>query len=158
MNTFQIKDVMQQMFKYRHNIQYDCIPCDFLVSTRIKSYPFAYCVNDEPSNMPGSHWLAVYIEKRNGPLEFFCSFGRGIETYPNYFKIFANNNNLHVNQTNIDLQSIDSTVCGHHVLHFLYSRIRGISFSMFYFKHKKRSTRDNDAYVEKFVNRIMTCK
>lgn len=158
MNTFQIKDVMNQMFKYKSSIQYDCIPCDFLENTRIKSYPFAFCVNDEPSHKPGSHWIALYIEKRTGPLEFFCSFGRGINTYPNYFKLFANNNNLSVNQTNIDLQSIDSSFCGHHVLHFLYSRSKGISFSMFYFKHKKQSTRDNDANVQDFVNRIMTCK
>ncbi len=146
---------MAQMFHRRPSIQYDCIPCDFLVNTYIRTYPFAYCINDERSDQPGSHWVGIYIERHNGPLEFFCSFGRGINTYPEYFNLFAVNNNLSVNQANLDLQSIDSTFCGQHVLHFLYCRVKRMSFSMFYFKHKQMSTRANDAYVDEFVRRIM---
>lgn len=146
---------MKRMFKRHPSIQYDCIPCDYLTNTRIRTYPFAYCVNDEPSNKPGTHWVGIYIEKPNGPLEFFCSFGRGIYTYDKYFKQFAVNNNLSVNQAKFDLQSIDSSFCGHHVLHFLYCRAKRISFSTFYYNHKKKSTRDNDAFVDEFVKRIM---
>lgn len=155
MNTFEIKDVMNKMFHHRPSIQYDCIPCDYLLTTRIRKYPFAYCVNDETSNQPGNHWVGIYIEKPNGPMEFFCSFGREINTYSKYFNLFAVNNNFSVNQASLDLQSIDSTFCGQHVLHFLYCRVKRMSFSMFYYKHKKLSTRDNDAYVDDFVQKIM---
>lgn len=155
MNTFQIKDVMRHLFKHRPSVQYDCVPCDYLVNVRIRSYPFAFCVNDETSDKPGNHWVGVYIDNPKAPMEFFCSFGRAMSTYLFYFNTFAVNNRLYVNQTNLDLQSIDSTLCGNHVLHFLYSRVKHISFSLFYFKHKGKSTRDNDAYVDEFVRRIL---
>lgn len=155
MNTFQVKDALSKAFKYRPSVQFDCIPCDFLAKTKIKSYPFAYCVNDEISDKGGQHWVGLYIEHKRAPLEFFCSFGRPMKTYSPYFINFAIKNNLSVNQINVDLQSLDSSCCGQHVIHFLYSRAKRISFSLFYFKHRGLSTRFNDDYVNKFVARLM---
>lgn len=155
MDTFQVKDVMTKMFKQRPSVQFNCIPCDFLAKTKIKSYPFAYCVNDEPSDKGGRHWVGIYIEHKSAPMEFFCSFGQRMDTYSQHFENFAIKNNLNVNQVNIDLQSIDSFVCGQHVLHYLYSRVKRISFSLFYYKHKGLSTKVNDENVKQFVARIM---
>ena len=40
-----------------------------------KSFPSAYVFNLDPSYKPGSHWVAVYIDRKGRP-EYFDSFGR----------------------------------------------------------------------------------
>ena len=143
--------------KYQNTkIQYDVIPCDRLQKTLIISYPFCYVVNNEPSGQPGEHWVAIFIEGPDRPMEFFCSFGRSIHTYPKYFNDFAVRNNLSVNESIIDLQSLDSSVCGQHAIFFLYSRASGTSFSSFYVRYRRHTPCENDKHVAEFVHRIMT--
>ena len=47
---------------------------DEIVHIKQKSFPSAYVFNLDPSYKPGSHWVAVYIN-RNGLTEYFDSFG-----------------------------------------------------------------------------------
>ena len=73
----------------RRRPQFGCIPCDGLDNITVTRYPFAFCVNDSPSNSEGRHWIGLYIESRNKPVEFFCSFGKPVRLYSPHFKNFV---------------------------------------------------------------------
>lgn len=159
METDKILKILTKICKgkrklHQYRIQIGCIPCDHLETLKIRGYPLVLCVNDEPSGMSGSHWVGLYIEGPGRPLEFFCSFGRDMLTYPHYFNDFAVNNNLMYNQAPFDLQGLDSQYCGQHVIYFLYTRLRDIPFSSFYFSYKNRTPYENDDRVQKFVHRV----
>ena len=47
---------------------------DEIVHMKQKSFPSAYIFNLDPSYKPGSHWVAVYIDRKGHP-EYFNSFG-----------------------------------------------------------------------------------
>ena len=47
---------------------------DEIVHIKQKSFPSAYVFNLDPSYKPGSHWVAVYIDRKGRP-EYFDSFG-----------------------------------------------------------------------------------
>lgn len=151
MDTAEVQKCLKVIFGKRG--QYDCIPCDKLDTIRLKSYPFAYCVNDEVSGQPGMHWVGVYVHARRKPLEFFCSYGRSIKTYPKYFLDFAHRNKLSVLEKNACIQSLTSTVCGNHVLHFFYQRSKGCSRKCFYAKFSKNVVK-NDEIVTEFLKKL----
>ena len=47
------------------------------LSTSPKTTGFCFIVNTDPSNLPGVHWLAVYIDaNKRRPGEVFDSYGR----------------------------------------------------------------------------------
>ena len=48
---------------------------DEIVHIKQNSLPSAYVFNLDPSYKPGSHWVAVYIDRKGRP-EYFDSFGR----------------------------------------------------------------------------------
>ena len=48
---------------------------DETVHIKQKSFPSAYVFNLDPSYKPGSHWVAVYIDRKGRP-DYFDSFGR----------------------------------------------------------------------------------
>ena len=48
---------------------------DEIVHIKQKSFPSAYVFNLDPSYKPGSHWVAVCIDRKGRP-EYFDSFGR----------------------------------------------------------------------------------
>lgn len=158
MDTVQIIKTMGVLFgRKKKKIQFGCIPCDKLDNLQIKSYPFAICINDQPSGMPGAHWIGIYIEKRRKPMEFFCSYGKPIKTYADHFVKFAQRNHLKVNETNICLQSPFSEVCGHYVLYYLYNRLNGCSRNAFYAKFSKHLERNDKivyTFVKKFIEKI----
>lgn len=152
MDTLQIISVQRTLFKHLH-VQYGCNPCDALDTMEIRKYPFAMCLNDQPSGEPGQHWVGVFIPARNQPMEFFCSYGRPMEQYADNFKNFALRQGLPVLQSNICIQSPFSTVCGNHVLYFLYNRVNKCSRYAFYGKFSKH-VKKNDNIVHNFVKRI----
>lgn len=132
---------------------YGCLPCDALYNRKVTRYPVCYVVNDQPAREPGHHWVAIYIEGPDRPMEFFCSFGVSIDNYSQHFTRYAITNNLRVNQCEFDLQSIESKFCGHHALYFLYKRMNNCKFTTFYAQCEKRSPKENDAIVSKFIRK-----
>lgn len=154
MNNGEIKNVMDIMFRKAPKLTYNVIPCDYLQYEK-GHFPLALIVNDQPAGHPGSHWVAIFIEGRGRPLEFFCSFGRDMLTYPSNFNDFTVRLGLDYNQVNFDVQALDSKFCGEHALYFLYHRaIRRTPFSSFYAGYKCRTPYENDKLVEYFVKCI----
>ena len=69
-----------------------------MVSTRptklpvqVDKYPKAYVVNVDPSDRPGSHWVAFYFSSSE-KAEFFDSLGQNPEIYATSFVEFLNGN------------------------------------------------------------------
>lgn len=155
MDTFTIARILHGIIKKnrKRRAHIGCIPCNGLDQIKVTRYPFAFCVNDSPSPSPGNHWTGLYIENRNKPAEFFCSYGKPISMYSPHFKKFLKRNKLKLVESNICLQSLTSGVCGQHVIFYLYNRLKGCSRKAFYAKFSN-DVMKNDEIVRKFVNKL----
>ena len=91
---------------------------------RQERYPCALIANTDPSTRPGEHWVAYYLSSPNSPIEFFDSYGLEPTFYPN-LPTFTTPT-VH-NSTS--LQSLNSLVCGHYCLLFIFLRSRNKSIS-----------------------------
>ena len=54
-------------------------PCDGIPDPAKVSHPQGFIVNTDPSDLPGRHWLGVWIEENK--CELFDSFGLDLELY-----------------------------------------------------------------------------
>jgi len=84
---------------------------------KIKVVPGIYIINCDTSNLPGSHWICIYFS----PLMqgyYFDSYG--IPPYIPQHKYFLIKNSKHCWKYNkVELQSLDSSVCGHYCCLFV---------------------------------------
>ena len=58
---------------------------------QVAKYPKAYVVNVDPSDRPGSHWVA-FFSSSSEKAEFFDSLGQNPEIYATSFVEFLNGN------------------------------------------------------------------
>ena len=130
----------------------DVIPSNHLDNLTVRKFPAYIIVNSKPQGHPGEHWLAFHLYKDVGRLiiEFFCSYGKGLDYYSPSFRNFVDRLNGIVIENSVQLQSFGTNFCGHHVLHFLYMRMKGCCPMSVYCKFST-NTRLNDARVERFV-------
>ena len=60
--------------------------CNQLSSIEINEYPKSFVVNTNPTEFPGTHWIAIYFnEQMKG--EFFDSYGKYLIHYNKYFSL-----------------------------------------------------------------------
>lgn len=105
---------------------FDLFPLESFLDSSAPSCSKAICciVNSDPSDKPGTHWVAFFMNKSqqiedNRPiLEFFDSYGLPPSTYS--FDHISSAFNVLSNK--YSLQSYSSTVCGHYCLFYLYLR------------------------------------
>ena len=158
MDTVQIYKILSGLFKNK-KIQFDVLACDQLKSFKIKSYPLALVCNDEPSNESGHHWVALFIEGYGKPIEFFCSYGMGIQSYNHYFKDFAKRLKKDVIQNKVQLQSYHSNVCGKYAIYFLWKRVCKNTLMSVYCPFSK-DVQKNDKIINAFMiqkNYLLNC-
>jgi hypothetical protein len=111
-------------------------------------------VNLSPSNLPGSHWIAIIRSEKN-TLEIFNSLG--VSTLDNltpYFK-FPNNFELIYNEEKF--QSDLSVHCGFFCIYFIVQRILNFDMS---FEHLiedifKSDLNTNDLLVTNFCTKLL---
>jgi hypothetical protein len=111
------------------------------------SVPVAVVMNMDPSTQGGSHWVCIYIENRHG--EYFDSYG--LHPPLEAFVKFLNRNCTQWTFNDLELQSLDSNVCGHYCIWFLSERARGRSMDEIVAQFSPRDTAKNDAAVRKLV-------
>ena len=95
---------------------------DEIVHIKQKSFPSAYVFNLAPSYKPGSHWVAVYIN-RNGLTEYFDSFGH---PQPREIKDFLSTYAENWNYSHVPVQELYSMTCGQFVVFYIYQRCSGL--------------------------------
>ena len=121
------------------------IPCN------IYSVPCIFIANTDVSSELGTHWVCIYIDS-NMQGYFFDSFGRSPCYYKHYhFSNFLDNNSNSWIYNTIQLQSLQSSVCGQYCIAFAYYICRGQSITKFlsYFTRNKLL---NDIHIDSFVN------
>jgi len=110
--------------------------------------PHLLVCNTDPSDEPGRHWIAIYVDNE-GHGEFFDSFGRrpvvDFEHYMNRHCLSWNYNDKH-------LQSIVSKFCGHFCIYFCILRSRGYDMCKIV-RSLSSDTGLNDVLVHAFVCR-----
>ena len=122
-----------------------------------KGKPLAFIINTDPSNKPGEHWQAVYIDpKRDRSVEFYDSYGdspslelmKGIKLIigkmkpETYLKFKVNK---------IKEQSANTANCGWFCMKFLIDRFNGIPFKECTgFSQVAKGERDIKKFKKKF--------
>ena len=126
MNNLQLTRLMKTDTCLRNNTL-GVFPSDKLPE-KIYKLPVCLIANTDPSNEPGKHWVAFYIDSE-GRGEFFDSYGREPEN-PN-FRNFLETNCETYGWNDRRLQGYISSVCGQYCLYYLYRRCRGTSLREF---------------------------
>ena len=140
MKTSQIDRILESGAVYRPVFQ-----GVFSVDT-LPPKPRLLVCNTDPSTKPGSHWVAIYVDK-NGRGEYFDSFGRApqreFEDYMNkHCRVWTFNKR--------QLQSVISRFCGYYCCFFCLFRCRNIEMTNIV-KHFTIDTALNDSIVHRFI-------
>ena len=143
MDTKQLSNLMKNYhcFKGVYSI-------DKIKSLKFNERPIAMIINLDPSHLPGSHWVALFINENN-IAEYFDSFG-----FPNLSIELLNllniNNVKKLVYNKYILQSIDSSSCGAYCVLFLKMRCNSFSLNEF-LKLFSNRTIQNDLIAVKII-------
>lgn len=111
--------------------------------------PAFLIVNSDPISKPGTHWLAITVDKcGNG--EYFDSYG--LKPFVAHHKRFLSRVCNTWKYNHVDLQSIQSSVCGHYCAMYLLFKSHGYKLQDFVNCFTK-DCKKNDALVEKMFLR-----
>lgn len=121
---------------------------------RVQAYPSAYVCNTDPSHLPGSHWIVMWIDGFR-TAEFFDSFGRLPEHYDIRIKIFLNHNSKKINCNEIPIQKKNALTCGYHVLFYLMMKCQ--NYTMNDIVHILKMQDDPDVFVYQTISQQTEC-
>ena len=113
--------------------------------------PRLLIANTDPHYMRGQHWIAMYIP-RQGPIEFFDSFGHTPEHYNINFVRFLQRMDRGIKYNDKILQAKDSVMCGPYCLFYALHRCRGIPMDKI-ISQFGQNRQYNDAKVFQFIRR-----
>ena len=102
--------------------------------------------NTDPSTKPGTHWIAIYVDK-SGRGEYFDSFGRAPQRE---FKDYMNEHCRVWTFNKKQLQSVISSFCGFYCCFFCMFRCRSIDMTAIV-KHFTTDTALNDSIIHGFI-------
>ena len=119
-------------------------PCDQLPCP--KTFLSAMVSNLDDSSLPGSHWVALFVQNAN-KVYYFDPFGEAPPPGPmsDYLRGFGN-----VTRNRCVFQPFDSTVCGAFAVYTLFHLCLGKSFEQVMSQLYRSS--DPDGLVRSFVN------
>lgn len=107
-------------------------------------YPCGLIANTDPGHLPGTHWVAMYINK-NGQGEYFDSYG--LQPLVKEHEKFLETNCSRWRHSTLTLQSLTSSVCGHFCMLFLHYRAKGYSFQKYLNLMNQGEEHSNDAFA-----------
>ena len=146
MNNFAIAKILRHMHSTR-NVFLKVYPADQIPSrNEITTYPCCFVANTDPSWMPGTHWVAVFIG-RNGRVEYFDSYGR--RPMSPKMKAFCGTDYIYNPKV---VQSIFSALCGHFCIYFLAQRCSGKSVKNIIKQFDENNALYNENLVLTFVH------
>jgi len=142
MNTHQLESVVR-----RHGKRFDGV----FSSDRLPSQPRLLVSNTDPSDMPGEHWIAIYVDYGGRYGEYFDSLGRRpTDAFERYMDEHCREWTFNCKQ----LQSITSRFCGHYCACFCILRSRGVDMRRF-LRYFTRDTGLNDVVVHELICSLM---
>ena|SRR5437868_8264642 len=144
MNSFELHSALKSHCKLENE---GVFACDKL--PKFANKPSALICNTQPSNMPGEHWIAIYLDI-NGKGEYFDSYG--MPPLKSEFAAFLKTNcKKNWSFNNKELQDWDSDVCGQYCLAYLSAKGHGCSLNQFLKKFDTNNKKKNDLMVAKMV-------
>uniref|UniRef100_A0ABD2VUF9 Ubiquitin-like protease family profile domain-containing protein n=1 Tax=Trichogramma kaykai TaxID=54128 RepID=A0ABD2VUF9_9HYME len=118
------------------------------------SLPACLIINCDTSDQPGSHWIALYIDKYASGI-YFDSFGLPPTNTHHKERIHRICKKIIYNYK--CLQSLDSAVCGEYCIFFLYHISKNNDLNAF-LNYFNSDTRRNDNIVRSFYKKLITKK
>lgn len=125
-------------------------PADRIVEKWAK--PCAFVLNTDNHSRPGLHWLAIYVDKNSNGW-YFDSYGRA-PFIREHLRVIRKNCRL-LRWNTIQLQSLESSNCGHFCVMFLHFLSSGKTMHQFQSIFSD-DLRHNDHISATFVKKI--CK
>lgn len=122
MNTGEITNYLRK-HPQTSKVFIGCVPSDMIPVSN--QYPYAVVVNTDDSSRPGTHWVALFIVSGQ-TAEYFDSYGDP----PNKNIAMYLTNFIFVKQSNIQIQSLFSKVCGEYCIYFIVKRALGVPFKL----------------------------
>lgn len=122
MDTIEIKQYLGRIHPSLSNNVYAANRLPLYVKT-----PSYLISNLDPDSKPGSHWIAIHID-RSGFGQYFDSYGRPPSTY---HKEFLRRNARHCAFNRYRLQYDLSSVCGQYSLTYLHYKFYGHTLNDF---------------------------
>jgi hypothetical protein len=95
---------------------------------KVKKLPAGFVVNTDPIQLPGQHWVSIFIDK-NGVADYFDSYG--LPPLHKDFLNFLENNSTRWSYSKYPLQAEMSMVCGFYAILFLRCRCLDIDLHNF---------------------------
>lgn len=148
MNTSELWLALQMDCCTKHRVG-GVFAIDLLPTNPIPNLPKIFIANTDPHDLPGQHWIGLYIPL-DGPAEFFDSLGHHPSFYDTLFEkfLYTHSNEYIYNIT--PLQSKYSDTCGHFCLFYSIHRCRGVSLQNIVQMFSKNGD-TNDKIVREFV-------
>jgi hypothetical protein len=142
MNNYQLQELLRGY------------PVTICAADQIKMQKDGFVIsNTDTSDGPGKHWVVFHFSS-HGPDYFFDSLGRRPSDYNvNFDRFLKNPYWLICNQ----LQSSNSTVCGHYCVYFVKTRQADMSMQDIVKPFNVNDKNFNDHYVVTFVNKNKQC-
>jgi len=142
MNTYELERVIGDYVK-----RFDGV----FSSDRLPTKPRLLVCNTDPSDMPGEHWVAIYVDDDGRYGEYFDSLGRAPTRL---FERYMNEHCREWTYNRKQLQSIISRFCGHYCACFCVLRSRGIDMCRF-LRYFTQDTGLNDVVVHELMCSLM---
>ena len=130
-------------------------PANFMpVQSTLGAKDSCFILNTDPGDAPGEHWLAFYYNSNTHKLEYFDSFGFPVAYYHHV------NDALHANHLSSicvsvnssgSLQSVQTAVCGHYCVMYLYWRAQHLNSSPRLFAHSVASSHTSPVQRDRLV-------
>ena len=128
MNTSELLMALQTDSCTKNHVGEVCAIDELLSSNSVSitNLPKIFIVNTDPHDLPGKHWVCIFIPYR-GPIEFFDSLGKHPRDYSKLFEDFMYTYSSEFVYNKTPLQSNWGTTCGHFCLFFSIHRCRNVS-------------------------------
>lgn len=152
MNTVQLTAVLDEISCNTHFL--GVLPCDYLPKAPLRILPSMFVINTHTSQLPGEHWVAIYINKNHVGC-FYDSFGNKPDHYrfPTMIKDFLNLNTTSVQYSVRRVQDFSSDTCGQHCVFFRYHMAKGLDYEYVMSLYTDDFIK-NDKRVSNFVKKL----
>ena len=122
MNAIEIENKVRSLPDTRRYFK-GVFSCD---NMPIETTPYCFIVNTEPSNEPGDHWLALWVDKES--VEFFDTYGRNPwnSMFSPLFSSFVGHRKCMYNT--VVLEGVFSKTCGEFSIYYISLRCAGFTF------------------------------
>lgn len=111
--------------------------------------PALLIANTDPRYRPGQHWVAIYVDAK-GRGEYFDSYG--LPPFVTWHRLFMRKACKSWKYNHVDLQALNSTVCGQYCVVYLLFKAHGYTLSNFLARFTQNCDK-NDVFVDQLFQR-----